>query len=268
MASEFGVIETGPDGGITVHEKVDAQPCLGSERVYASMEITSSTNLLLWSCTGCSESGSSHDFGRDILPGLIDARCSRTIFRPTESRAIRLIRNRIGAMSGPSMLTTSQHGSARGDAGAESLQSQMALRTAGYSDAPAKFIFVRRAARPGAGFDVAEHYLIRRPGARSVWAARVHSGALVEDSIIFDNCDIGRELRCGKRSSIRTFAPEDAVIGYDLKQDRKLYHVTDSGIVVIEGHRSRIWMSRHAGVSVARKHGNRGAVPGLVRCYC
>ena len=34
--------------------------------------------------------------------------------------------------------------------------------------------------------------------------------------------------------------PEDAVIGYDLEKDRKLYHVTDSGIVVIEGHRSNV----------------------------
>jgi glucose-1-phosphate adenylyltransferase len=29
--------------------------------------------------------------------------------------------------------------------------------------------------------------------------------------------------------------PEDASIGYDLEQDRELYHVTESGIVVVEG---------------------------------
>jgi glucose-1-phosphate adenylyltransferase len=69
----------------------------------------------------------------------------------------------------------------------------------------------------------------------------VHSGALVEDSIIFDNCDIGRRAKVRKAildKNVRI--PEDAVIGYDLEADRKLYHVTDSGIVVIEGHRSNV----------------------------
>jgi glucose-1-phosphate adenylyltransferase len=34
--------------------------------------------------------------------------------------------------------------------------------------------------------------------------------------------------------------PPDAVIGYDLDRDRELYHVTDTGIVVVEGHRSPV----------------------------
>jgi len=34
--------------------------------------------------------------------------------------------------------------------------------------------------------------------------------------------------------------PEDARIGYDLERDRQLYHVTESGIVVVEGHRSMV----------------------------
>jgi glucose-1-phosphate adenylyltransferase len=70
---------------------------------------------------------------------------------------------------------------------------------------------------------------------------RVHSGALIEDSIIFDNCDIGRRAKVRRAildKNVRV--PEDAVIGYDLEQDRRLYHVTDSGIVVIEGHRSSV----------------------------
>jgi glucose-1-phosphate adenylyltransferase len=70
---------------------------------------------------------------------------------------------------------------------------------------------------------------------------RVHSGALVEDSILFDNCDIGRRARV-RRAILDKNAriPEDASIGYDLEQDRELYHVTESGIVVIEGHRSNV----------------------------
>ena len=46
---------------------------------------------------------------------------------------------------------------------------------------------------------------------------------------------------CAARSWIRTCGcPKDATIGYDLEQDRELYHVTESGIVVVEGHRSTV----------------------------
>jgi glucose-1-phosphate adenylyltransferase len=70
---------------------------------------------------------------------------------------------------------------------------------------------------------------------------RIHSGALVEDSIIFDNCDIGRRARI-RRAILdkNVHVPPDTRIGYDLEEDRKRYHVTDSGIVVVEGARSPV----------------------------
>ena len=51
---------------------------------------------------------------------------------------------------------------------------------------------------------------------------RVHTGALVEDSIIFDNCDIGRHAKIRRAildKNVRV--PEDAVIGYDLDNDKQ-----------------------------------------------
>ncbi len=70
------------------------------------------------------------------------------------------------------------------------------------------------------------------------------TGAVVEDSIIFDNCDIGRKA-CIRRAILdkNVKIPEGAKIGYDLEEDRKKYHVTESGIVVIEGHRSTVDIS-------------------------
>ena len=64
---------------------------------------------------------------------------------------------------------------------------------------------------------------------------------MVEDSIILDNCDIGRRAKVRRAildKNVRV--PEDTMIGYDLEADRKLYHVTDSGIVVVEGNRSGV----------------------------
>jgi glucose-1-phosphate adenylyltransferase len=63
----------------------------------------------------------------------------------------------------------------------------------------------------------------------------------VENSILFDNVDIGRRARVKNAildKNVRV--PEDGQIGYDLDHDSKLYHVTESGIVVVEGHRSTV----------------------------
>ncbi|MCU1275683.1 MAG: glucose-phosphate adenylyltransferase, partial [Bryobacterales bacterium] len=70
---------------------------------------------------------------------------------------------------------------------------------------------------------------------------RVHAGALVEDSIILDNCDIGRRAKVRRAildKNVRL--PEGGAIGYDLDHDRHFHHVTDSGIVVVEGNRSAV----------------------------
>ena len=122
---------------------------------------------------------------------------------------------------------------------------QWPLRTAGYSDAPAKFIFDQQGRRGQAIDSIVAGSTILSGGMvrNSVLGrnVRVHSGALVEDSILFDNVDIGRRARVRRAildKNVRV--PEDVAIGYDLDRDRQLYHVTDSGIVVIEGSRSTV----------------------------
>jgi glucose-1-phosphate adenylyltransferase len=37
--------------------------------------------------------------------------------------------------------------------------------------------------------------------------------------------------------------PQDATIGFDHERDKSLYYVTESGIVVVEGHRSTVDVS-------------------------
>ena len=119
------------------------------------------------------------------------------------------------------------------------------LRTAGYSDAPAKFTFDQEGRRGQAIDSIVSGGSILSGGTvrRSVLGrgVRVHTGALVEDSIIFDNCDIGRHARVRRAildKNVRIL--ERDAIGFDLDKDRRLYHVTESGIVVVEGKRSRV----------------------------
>jgi glucose-1-phosphate adenylyltransferase len=73
----------------------------------------------------------------------------------------------------------------------------------------------------------------------------VHAGAEVTDSIVFDYCDIGRRAklrRCILEKNVKI--PEATVIGYDVEEDRKRYFVTDSGIVVVEGTRTPVELTK------------------------
>ena len=119
------------------------------------------------------------------------------------------------------------------------------LRTAEYPAGPTKFNSDGEGPRGHAlGSIVSEGCVI--DGAEvvdSVVGRRVHAdrGALVRESIVMDNCYIGaganiRRAILDKNAQI----PAGVKIGYDLDRDRERYHLSDTGIVIIEGHRSPI----------------------------
>ena len=63
---------------------------------------------------------------------------------------------------------------------------------------------------------------------------RVNSYASVEGSILFENVNIGRHCRIRKAIIDKHVdIPAGTSIGYDLEEDRKRFHVTETGIVVI-----------------------------------
>jgi glucose-1-phosphate adenylyltransferase len=110
---------------------------------------------------------------------------------------------------------------------------------------PAKFVFDQEGRRGQAIDSIISSGCILSGGLvrNSVLgrAVRVHSGAVVEESVIFDHCDIGRHAKV-RRAILDKNAcvPEGAAIGYDLEKDRSLYHVSEGGIVVVEGIRSSV----------------------------
>jgi glucose-1-phosphate adenylyltransferase len=251
QAAEFGVIETKDDGAIVgFHEKRSDAPTMPGDpnRVYASMgNYLFSTKLLLDELRVDGENpNSSHDFGRDILPGLI----GRADMYAYDFQTNRIPGDPPGApVYWRDVGTIDAFFDANMDLRAVSPElnlynRQWPLRTAGYFDAPAKFIFDADGRRGQAldsivsGGTILSGGLVRTSViGRGV---RVHSHAYVEDSII-DNCDIGRRARIRRAILDKNVqVPPDATIGYDLERDRRLYHVTDSGIVVVEGHRSPV----------------------------
>jgi glucose-1-phosphate adenylyltransferase len=252
LAAEFGVIETRSDGRIVrFHEKNPDAPVIpgDSERVYASMGnyIFSTHTLLRELQDDAANEKSTHDFGRDILPSLV-AR--------SEVFAYNFQSNRIPGEKPDADVywrdvgTIDAYYEANMDLRSVSpalnlYNRDWPLRTTGFPDPPAKFTFDDENRRGQAIDSVISGGSILSGGVvrNSVIGrhVRVHAGALVEDSIIMDNCDIGRRAKVRRAildKNVRV--AQDSSIGYDIEQDRRLHYVTDSGIVVVEGNRSAV----------------------------
>lgn len=255
LSREFGAMEVNSDYSIRAfHEKRDDVPTMPGEPdlFFASMgNYVFSTGLLLRELyADAQREDSAHDFGRDILPRLVE----RGDMYAYDYRQNRIPGDPEGAVPyWRDVGTLDAYYDASMDLKSVTPQlnlynRQWPLRTAGYDDPPAKCTFDEEGRRGQAIDSVVAGGSILSGGMvkNSVIGrgVRVHTGAVVEDSVIFDNCDIGRHAKIRRAildKNVRI--PERAVIGYDLARDRELYHVTDTGIVVIEGRRSRVDIS-------------------------
>ncbi len=67
--------------------------------------------------------------------------------------------------------------------------------------------------------------------------SRINSWSLVEDSILFENVNVGRHAKIRKAIVDKNVViPDNTIIGYDHDEDRRRgYTVTESGIVVVPG---------------------------------
>jgi glucose-1-phosphate adenylyltransferase len=255
-AAELGVVATDHEGRVLAfHEKNPDAPSMPDdpEQVYASMgNYTFSTRALLDLLRADADNlKSHHDFGKDILPPL--AGTGRMF-------AYNFQTNRIPGEPADSLPYWRDVGSI--DAYYEAnmdlryispalnlYNREWPLRSSSYSDPPAKFTFDDANRRGQAIDSIVSGGCILSGGVvrnsvlgRSV---RVHAGALVEDCVIMDNCDIGRRAKIrGAILDKNVKIPEDALIGYDIEADRAAGHyITPSGLVVIAGERSRVEIS-------------------------
>ena len=251
-ASEFGVIETTSEGNIIgFHEKKADAPTMPDDpsRVYASMgNYAFSTDVLLRELYADSKNeNSSHDFGKDILPSLIGrsdmyAYDFNTNIIPGDPVGFPQYWRDVGTLdayyeASMDLRTVSP--------ALNLYNRQWPLRTSSYFDAPAKFVFDEEGRRGMAVDSIIAGSSIVSGGfvkcsilGRGV---RIHTGANVQESVIFDNCDIGRHAKVRRAILDKNVKiPEGAEIGYNIEEDRKRYHVSESGIVVIEGHQSTV----------------------------
>jgi glucose-1-phosphate adenylyltransferase len=114
------------------------------------------------------------------------------------------------------------------------------IYTIQYNYPPAKFVFANeKDGRVGRATDslISEGCIISGGQVdRSILSpqVRINSYARVEGSILFENVKIGRHCRI-RRAIIDKHVeiPAGTSIGYDLEEDKKRFHVTATGIVVI-----------------------------------
>ncbi|HKW91304.1 MAG TPA: glucose-1-phosphate adenylyltransferase [Methylomirabilota bacterium] len=252
FASDFGVLETARDGRIIAfHEKRADAPAMPGDpdRVFASMGnyVFSTRTLLREIYADAGRDQSSHDFGRDILPSLVNrvdmyAYDFQSNVIPGEAPGAAAYWRDVGTLDA----YYEAHMDLRAVSPALNLYNrQWPLRTASYADPPAKFTFDDDGRR-GQAIDssVAGGCILSGGMVRNSVIGRhvrVHTGAVVESSVILDNCDVGRHAKIRRAildKNVRI--PEGTMIGYDLEEDKRRHHVTESGIVVVEGLRSSV----------------------------
>ena len=103
---------------------------------------------------------------------------------------------------------------------------------------PAKFVFDDDGRRGMAvdsmvsGGDIISGALVRKSLLYS--RVMVHSYAQIEDSVILPEVDVGRRAKL-RRVVVDKHCriPEDTTIGYDLEADRRRFHVSDNGVVLV-----------------------------------
>jgi glucose-1-phosphate adenylyltransferase len=240
-ASRFGVAELDSQHRIVGWQEKPAHPKPSPHhpnKCYASMGIYCfNRDLLIESSMADAEDpNSSHDFGKDVIPKLIDKGLVYAYDFVDE--------NRKGAQYWRDIGTLEAYYEANMDLVDVSpvfnlYDASWPIRTYQRQYPPAKFVFAQEGRRMGIAVDsIVSSGAVISGGrvTRSVISpnVRVNSYTDIEGSIIFSHVNIGRYSRIRRAIIDRHIEiPEHSEIGYNLEEDRKKYHVTDSGIVVM-----------------------------------
>src|SRR5256714_12416238 len=237
----FGVVEIDRNSRVTGFQETPQQPDLRSP--YSPRMVSGSMGVYLFNTDvlipvllkDAEDPNSSHDFGHDILPRMVDEYKVYSFNFVDENKKEALYWRDVG--------TLEAYYEANMDVVSVSpvfnlYDNEWPIRTHQRQYPPAKFVF-NEPERMGTALDsIISSGCIVSGGVvrRSLLSpdVRVNSYSEVDDSIVFSHVHIGRHCRI-KRSIIDrdVHIPEGTVIGFDPEADRQRYFVTDSGITVV-----------------------------------
>ncbi len=239
-ARRFGIFEIDVDGRVigfqekpAVGKEIPGQPgwCLGSMGIYV-FEAAEMVRRLRADAT---KPGSSHDFGKDVIPAMIDQGAvfvHRFVDRDNAEEPYWRDVGTIDALYDANMDLVSV-------APRFNLYDQgWPIYSLWHADPPAKTVLDS----PGRRSEVIDSLLC--PGVvvsggrvkRSILSNRVHveEGAVVEDSILFGGVRIGQGAKVRRAILDKwTQVPAGATIGHDRAHDERRFTMTPSGVVVV-----------------------------------
>ena len=237
----FGVVDVSSSGEVVGFVEKPKTTTLRSpfipDKVDASMGIyIFNTDVLLPELmVDAEKTDSKHDFGHNILPGLL-GRYKVVAYNFVDE-------NRKEALYWRDVGTLDSYYEANLDIASVSptfnlYDRDWPMRTRATQYPPAKFVFGEMG-RTGMAINsvISPGCVISGSAVRgSVLSqdVRVNSFSDIDSTVIFSHVNIGRHCRI-RRAIIDRDAhiPDGTVIGYDINEDRKKYHVTPSGITVV-----------------------------------
>ena len=243
-ARSFGVMEVDEHNRLRRFDEKPADPrpspddpnvCLASMGIY----VFSADFLFERLCADATDPDSSHDFGKNILPGAIDnANVFAFPFTDENGKASAYWRD-VGTLEA---YYEANMDLIDIDPQLNLYDTAWPIRSYRSGRPPAKFVFgsENHSTRRGEAIDsiVCEGAILAGGQAmRSIIGpgARLRSYARVDECILFDDVEIGRHSRLRRAildKGVRI--PPDSEIGYNAEADRAAgYTVTDSGLVVI-----------------------------------
>lgn len=243
----FGIMQVGEDDRVLAfqekpqtadHMPGDPNHALGSMGIYVF-----NTRLMFeLLCQDAANPSSHHDFGRDIIPGMIESgqRVFAYRFRDENRKAVPYWRD-VGTLDAYYQANMDLIAV---DPVLNLYDSTWPIRTFQPQNPPPKFVFSAEGP-PGQARRGEAHDSIVCSGSivsggqvrRSILSPRVriNSYAVVEDSILLDGVDVGRYCRI-RRAIIdkEVKLPPYTVLGYDPEFDRRRgFVVTEGGVVVV-----------------------------------
>ena len=243
--TQFGVMSLDEAGRVVEFNEKPAQPqplpndprhCLASMGIYAFKAEVLYEEL----CADATIRGSSHDFGKDIIPRLINSHLVRAFpFRDKNTKQKSYWRD-VGTLDAyyeANMDLVSV------DPQLNLYDQSWPIRSYQPLLPPPKFVFAQeKMENPRVGYALdslvcSGSILSGGKAIRSIISSnvKINSWATVEDSILFDNVVVGRRTKI-RRAIIDkgVTIPAGMTIGYNLEQDRRRgFTISDTGIVVI-----------------------------------
>jgi glucose-1-phosphate adenylyltransferase len=240
-SDRFGIVEIDSVGRITGFQEKPKKTKLRSP--YNPKLVSGSMGVYLFNTDAllpvllkdAEDANSSHDFGKDILPRILDQYKVYSYNFIDENNKEALYWRDVG--------TIEAYYEANMDLVAVSpvfnlYDKHWPIRTTMRQYPPAKFVF-GEPGRTGSAVDsiVSNGCILSGGVVRNCVLSpdvRVNSYTEVEDTIVFSHVNIGRHCRIRRAILDRdVHIPEGTIIGYDPDDDAKHYVVTDGGITVV-----------------------------------